>query len=1360
MKRPHIITAVSYCLVLTLLAVSAGAFAPTVFSAAAPDTESTAEVAITEVMYNPTFIENDFGLSASDDVTEYVEIANLTDHDVSLKDWTVTYRKSGWDSKIVGTMPLYQNLGTDEGYILRPGGVAVAMVFTAMDTQVGLAYESAEDFSATYDFFRGISICSEALEKENFYILPRCESGSDTNKSGCFNLDNSSTGVVITFLDASGSVKAEVMYDASKWNRNDLALNCRYTGAVGDHPFASVPYNVSKAGTPGRLFENQIPSGDKLTPDPDEELLPIHLMEYNINAALSPSLHANGNAIYEDERAYELYKVVDRNDPDILVLCEANSPQWMKYIEEYFTGEGNPYDVYGYSAYGYCFGDKKQSNEYWDLYTLVLWKKEKYDVIDKGHFWCSSTPEKPNTGTFDDGSISDIPRCINWVILKDKATGIRFVVFGVHLDAKYQESRVNSVPLVLEYAEKILKGLPVIMTGDWNFHDTNVVYPLMVSGPFADARYRTPSPERMQLQGTFNSWGARTNEYNYYPIDHCFLTRDSFYVDKVALDLGIFGEEGERLTVSDHNATLYDLLLKYPDFSGAGVTATLTAQSDTYPESGEVPLALTVSCDSSVRVTPTLTLPDGYATDESIAQTIIQSGASQTFTLTAKSQSEPSAQTPSGDVDGNGKINAKDAAILLKHLAGWSVSGDIDCADLNGDGKVNAKDVAKLLQYIAGWNVELPAVPSDYSGNEASASAKAGLYDNPLTVTLTLSVGCVPTDFTVTVEWESVTTRLDLENAVAETAWAYYHKHGQFQYDDATLNKSFSRKYGGATRMTSFSVPEDGTSDTDAFTVCTGYVFDLYHEALGYDLLDAGDFAMITTSYLWATANKYAPETVLARWAKDITNGGDSIIADRDIRRSEYGILEEELYDMADIRDIMGKNGENLHPGDVVVSNGHAMMYVGNGYILHCWGSKYDMTAETDNYEEKGSIALETVKDYWLTEGTTSYSAFDSNPGPYFMLMRPINALVTDDGDEDLSNDLINEKGKYPTAQAKSRITYPGLSIDRTLGCTLYGSASEGENVTVKLVLKNNSDEEKYVKAKAGKTADYAGLPVTERIPDGCTIVENSITGGGIFSDGVIRWSVDIPAGGEMTLSYSVKIDAPRGSTVTFGGGKVADIPSNSLTVSVGGAKLSDAAQKKFADFAESDTASWDITASDPIEKAKEIYSAVLGIDLTIPSSVDLAAGLIKSQRITNPILSREGDTQTKEAAVLVPLTAEKIPTEAKPAYEMLPHGFIGGRRMYYGYRVNGIGVNMLELRLSYFETGDIFFKAKTKASGEITSADVMICAGDGVFISFSDGESPEVLTGEKAEAELMTALAYDVFFNLRPTLAYDNING
>ena len=67
-----------------------------------------------------------------------------------------------------------------------------------------------------------------------------------------------------------------------------------------------------------------------------------------------------------------------------------------------------------------------------------------------------------------------------------------------------------------------------------------------------------------------------------------------------------------------------------------------------------------------------------------------------------------------GDINGDGKVNAKDATRLFQYIAGWNVEINEKALDTNGDGKVNAKDATRLFQSVAGWKVEIYAGKAEH----------------------------------------------------------------------------------------------------------------------------------------------------------------------------------------------------------------------------------------------------------------------------------------------------------------------------------------------------------------------------------------------------------------------------------------------------------------------------------------------------------------------------------------------------------------------------------------------------------------------------------------------------------------------
>ena len=60
-----------------------------------------------------------------------------------------------------------------------------------------------------------------------------------------------------------------------------------------------------------------------------------------------------------------------------------------------------------------------------------------------------------------------------------------------------------------------------------------------------------------------------------------------------------------------------------------------------------------------------------------------------------------------GDVNSDGKITVGDAIIILKSVAGWDVSFELDTGDAAPDGKINVSDAIAVLKWVAGWDVML-----------------------------------------------------------------------------------------------------------------------------------------------------------------------------------------------------------------------------------------------------------------------------------------------------------------------------------------------------------------------------------------------------------------------------------------------------------------------------------------------------------------------------------------------------------------------------------------------------------------------------------------------------------------------------
>ncbi len=60
-----------------------------------------------------------------------------------------------------------------------------------------------------------------------------------------------------------------------------------------------------------------------------------------------------------------------------------------------------------------------------------------------------------------------------------------------------------------------------------------------------------------------------------------------------------------------------------------------------------------------------------------------------------------------GDMNNDGKVNARDLGLLQQYLNGWNVDIVLEACDVDANGKINTRDMALFQRYLNGWDVEL-----------------------------------------------------------------------------------------------------------------------------------------------------------------------------------------------------------------------------------------------------------------------------------------------------------------------------------------------------------------------------------------------------------------------------------------------------------------------------------------------------------------------------------------------------------------------------------------------------------------------------------------------------------------------------
>lgn len=158
----------------------------------------------------------------------------------------------------------------------------------------------------------------------------------------------------------------------------------------------------------------------------------------------------------------------------------------------------------------------------------VMYNPKTVSLLKWGTFWLSETPDVPSKG-WDAACY----RTATWAIMKDKATGKKFIFVNTHLDHQGVEAQKNGVQLIVsKIAEINPDGFPVILTGDLNLEPGSAALEPL-KGALNDARETAVVSD---YKNTYNGWGkdSKTIDYVWYKGFTCtmFETITKPYYDR------------------------------------------------------------------------------------------------------------------------------------------------------------------------------------------------------------------------------------------------------------------------------------------------------------------------------------------------------------------------------------------------------------------------------------------------------------------------------------------------------------------------------------------------------------------------------------------------------------------------------------------------------------------------------------------------------------------------------------------------------------------------------------------------------------------------------------------------------------
>lgn len=150
-------------------------------------------------------------------------------------------------------------------------------------------------------------------------------------------------------------------------------------------------------------------------------------------------------------------------------------------------------------------------------YAPIFYLRERFELLDEGHFWLSESPGRPSVG-WD----AALPRICTWGWFRDRQSGVVFHFFNLHLDHVGVRARAESCRLVLERIRSMCApGECCFLTGDFNVDQTDAIYALLARSEALRDAYEA-AERRYAPNGTFNNFDPEAMTSS--RIDHIFVS--------------------------------------------------------------------------------------------------------------------------------------------------------------------------------------------------------------------------------------------------------------------------------------------------------------------------------------------------------------------------------------------------------------------------------------------------------------------------------------------------------------------------------------------------------------------------------------------------------------------------------------------------------------------------------------------------------------------------------------------------------------------------------------------------------------------------------------------------------------------
>lgn len=551
----------------------------------------------------------------------------------------------------------------------------------------------------------------------------------------------------------------------------------------------------------------------------------------------------------------------------------------------------------------------------------------------------------------------------------------------------------------------------------------------------------------------------------------------------------------------------------------------------------------------------------------------------------------------------------------------------------------------------------------------------------------------------------------DLEKALIATAETYLLRGDRAQYTDDMTGKGVYRWESGVRQ------PEDYTVDQYGYTNCAAFTYDVHWTTYG-----VAPKASYNGSKVTLNTTKNLANSASVGWDAETLTGNNESTVFYYVPPVDANAVST-LTD-AEKEDLKQQICSLLRPGDIIcirrhTGTGHAMLYVGNGTIIHSSGSNYSNANKTDTHE--ATVRFRMVEDLFDPEIYNETSCVYNLAS--FSIVRPQNnteAAIT----ENAANRVNNMQGIIAEKVSST-------AMGKTVNC--------GDTITYTFHIFNTTAEEKAV-------------AIRDELSQYCTF--ESATDSGNCSEGQIAWDIAVPADTRVSVSYTVKVNEGLAAYTKIDGSKATvngvvhkcydTVVANTLTAEE---------QNKIVE-AVNTVKEMDVSGLTAPEIASLIYETAFGTENIFGDQVKTYADLLNGSGMPHIGIFLDSSNYS-DASILTMADLNNA-----PAAKMVAPGLFGGQNVYTSanssnpfYRYLGLSDSTLRSRY-YWEkdlvVGDLFLMQGTSQES------LYIYVGNDTFVSLGEGHTLFSEQSVSARFGYAPATVWKYHAVLRPSFVLD----